>query len=564
MEADITTSVCGNICEKLITTYNASIIDMFNPELRRACIKEAQECANAPWRVDKKRNVLAKLIENYIDLTESRKSTPRYIEGPLNISCHWSEHFQKLIYIFGEFHGDEKDCEIIKPDDSADLSMSIEDYLTQYFSNPIAFTDFLVEMHANVDGYKDVEFFGSSDRLNRIRRLFQKCVDSTTRREKAECNLSRMHYFDIRLGEVKIGQNSDDTIISSLNPMSQFRLDVIDLITQITRFFTTVRAQDFSFIFIQGIRLLSNFKAKGNRSAILTVLDKCFEDTNGYINFFLTEFKQYKFLTKEIDRFNDESVKNLLYPFIKDELIYRTTLKVEDKDDDQNIINISNLQKLEKYTKLFIQTDLKLNQIYKDTYDENFVQKKVLTQEDQIQIINDFNAIKIYLNEMKNISVEYNALVIDAYLLARIFKTFKVDTYDPKKRRETDEPKEPHNIIIYAGNGHSQVYRKFLNLLRFEDKGTGGTGILDDHDIPKDGPRYCVDMKNINQPLFSGWPPASVTIPNDDTMSDTESLDEMSDTESLDDTKFSRQVKKKYRNQKNKHGIKSEIKKNRR
>ena len=61
-----------------------------------------------------------------------------------------------------------------------------------------------------------------------------------------------------------------------------------------------------------------------------------------------------------------------------------------------------------------------------------------------------------------------NASVIDAYLLARIFKKFDLNSQNEEKRSSTDEPDEARNIIIYAGNGHSAKYRTFLIQNGFE------------------------------------------------------------------------------------------------
>ena len=484
---------CQDICEKLILTYNASLIDMLGPELREACIKEARECADSPtWRGTEKRNVLAKLIENYIDAKKSPKSTPRYIEGPLNISCHWSQDFQKLICIFGEIHGNQKDC---PAGEESESTVSIEDYLNDYFLKPFSFTDFFIEMDSNVDGYKNDEYFGKNSRLNRIRKNFQKCVDSTIRDQYPYCNLSRMHYFDIRRGEVKNGFDTDGTtIIRSVNPMSQFCSDIKAFNKQFTI------TPNFIFDFSQNFRRLSDFYT--SNLGIINVLMNCLTDVDGYIKFFRTEFKNYKILEKEIDRSNTEIMRRLDI-FIHLELINLTTFQVEDTDEYQNIVKKTTLEKLKKYTDLFIQGYLSIKR-FNDHFE--ILSKSLSLVNQQQKWLNLFNNIKKYLDEMKKMIVHYNALIIDAYVLARIFKKFNINSEDSRKRRETDEPEEPHNIIIYAGNGHSQVYRKFLtNYLNFEDEGIGGSCLLNNEDIPIQ-PRYCVDMKNINQPLFSRWP----------------------------------------------------------
>jgi hypothetical protein len=70
--------------------------------------------------------------------------------------------------------------------------------------------------------------------------------------------------------------------------------------------------------------------------------------------------------------------------------------------------------------------------------------------------------------------------------------------------RKTDEPEEPHNIIMYAGDNHSERIRRFLYEklgfeLMSESKG--------DPEVD-----FCVDIRNFEQPFFSSWPPKK-TLP---------------------------------------------------
>ncbi len=94
---------------------------------------------------------------------------------------------------------------------------------------------------------------------------------------------------------------------------------------------------------------------------------------------------------------------------------------------------------------------------------------------------------------------DFNLLIVDAYLLARIFKTFKIDNPYSYNRRKTDEPAEPHNIIIYAGNAHSQRYRLFLNYLGFNLIENAG-GLEKPEEFTN-----CVDIRDIDQPFFGKW-----------------------------------------------------------
>jgi hypothetical protein len=95
--------------------------------------------------------------------------------------------------------------------------------------------------------------------------------------------------------------------------------------------------------------------------------------------------------------------------------------------------------------------------------------------------------------------LNFNVIITDAYLLARVFKKFKI--YNTNiTQRSTDEPEEPHNIIIYAGNTHSQRYRLFLEYLGFRQVESAGN-----LEKPEPDMTNCVKISDIKQPFFSIW-----------------------------------------------------------
>jgi hypothetical protein len=124
-----------------------------------------------------------------------------------------------------------------------------------------------------------------------------------------------------------------------------------------------------------------------------------------------------------------------------------------------------------------------------------------------------FKSIMLFYDEIINFSdictININSLLTDAYLLARVFKTFQIE--DPKKQRLTDEPSEPHNIIIYAGNNHAIRCREFLTHIGFKTLEKSGEGFYKYDKIIND---KCIDIKKengietptITQPLFNKWP----------------------------------------------------------
>ena len=76
--------------------------------------------------------------------------------------------------------------------------------------------------------------------------------------------------------------------------------------------------------------------------------------------------------------------------------------------------------------------------------------------------------------------------LLDVYILSRMFRTFT-----QIKDRYSDPPK---NIIIYAGDFHSQALKRILTLLGFQI-------VFETSD--RGGSLQCLDISNLQQPLFS-------------------------------------------------------------
>jgi len=467
---------CIQAYQDLITTYNASLLKKLPYEVVNACTDYAKKKANQS--VDgKTRKVLAKLIENH-QAKEDKRPIASFIGGPMNISCHWSEKYNKLIYIFGELHYDGDDCnKLTKGRVDKPEIIHIVDYLKQYFSFPTAFTDFYLEMPAFVmpDGY--YYRHGNNFNILKLRDTFHKCVDATLRNEQKDCNLSRMHYFDIRQGDVKGSQQ---------NPISIFLLDGYQMIRILFN-------KPYN-IFI----ILKNLKAFHVTYYNLITLfsSSTYEDNQEYHNMWYSQMSEFPLLQKElkrvIDGYEDEKMKDIIENFIKEEMTLnlRTTHKIQGDTVSREM--------LKRASTVFNQLCLQFFEECKNR------QGKILPERQETY----FTRLHASLITIHKICVTYNCIVIDGYLLARVFKKFDIDTQDLNKKRQTDEPKEPHNIIIYAGNAHSKVYRKFLTQLGFEDKGNSGQMDHKKKVSDTDGTVYkCIDMSKIKQPLFSDWPP---------------------------------------------------------
>lgn len=463
---------CIEAYQELITTYNASLLKKLPYEVVDACTKYAKETAKSS--VDgKTRRVLAKLIENHQD---DKRPIASYIGGPVNISCHWSEKYKKLIYVIGEFHVNGDDCnKLIRGRVDKPEIIHIVDYLKQYFSFPTAFTDFYLEMPAFIMPHGYYYRHGNSFNILKLRDTFHKCVDATLRNEERDCDLSRMHYFDIRAGDVKHGL---------LNPISVFCLDVEGMINILNE------KPYNTFIIVKNLKAFYDTYYK-----IITLFSSSsYEDNQEYHDLWYRQINEFPLLQKELERvivgYEDEKMKDIIENFIKEEMTLnlRATITFQEETVSREILRKASIF----FNKLCVQ-------FFKECTDTKG--KIEIKRKEKY-----FTNLHASLTKILTICRSYNAIVIDGYLLARVFKKFNIDTQEINKNRPTDEPEEPHNIIIYAGDAHSTVYRKFLTQLGFEDRGSSGE-MNTEKKIFSDTVYSCIDMSKIKQPLFSGWPP---------------------------------------------------------
>ena len=178
-----------------------------------------------------------------------------------------------------------------------------------------------------------------------------------------------------------------------------------------------------------------------------------------YVNLFLGMIRENYYLVKELD-------KSLL----KNDIEFFTMIKIKSiiKERKNLITDISNiiLGLYEQY-KLGIVTWVLINNIK-----------------------NSVSLLKTYI-------IGIIAKEMDLYLLARVFRKFDITRPYAKPNQKddkyTDQPVEPHNIVIYAGDLHSYNCREFLSYIGFEE-----VNIIEKNDYDT-----CLDVRKFPQPFFS-------------------------------------------------------------
>lgn len=432
------------MCDELEETYDVGIIETFSPDLITAFKKEAQKCT-------KGRVVLARLINNYYkkhDPTidpKQLKPVTRFIKGPKNLTVHWSNYYNKLIYIFGEFHM-TPDCSIHTNSTDPSVVMNIEDYLDQLRKNTDTFFDMFFEVptmgRKNFEYQLDFKIGNQTQQhfpLSKIYQKFKHCI--TKERSADDCQLGRIHFFDVRAEYY----NSIDNLSYLWSYFMYAEVDKIKIarVLKNEHFYSILKNLQQRFI--------------GNIVGRITRYFSVYIYGNPYNVVELDRLKKSKYkvdndMAVNIKRFFDFEIESLVI--------------------DNGYYDILK----ESVTQIM-------------TFIENYKRKsKSFTSNDvPPYIILSFNKLNACITHMVAISP-------DVYLLCRLFKTFNLEKSGFDGAIPKDQPKESNNIIIYAGDAHSQRCRKFLQFLQFRE--VGKTGQSDKNVVS------CIDMEYIKQPFF--------------------------------------------------------------
>jgi hypothetical protein len=446
------------LCKRLTDTYNTTVLDDVDKTTQAVFYSEAHKHKNG----GKGLTTLMELIYNHY---KGGKPKPMFIGGPKTLTLHWSDKYQKMIYIFGEWHSNKTDCckfpnyvkrkemnncpednimnpktgkcvlergqidrkliekDLDKTKKHVQVEMAIEIFLEDLITN----TDAFIDMYFEFPAYKGEKYDNAQtllthgDRMERLLRRFETCVQFSQRAAK-KCQLARIHYFDVRKEDSR-----------GVHDTAYFRREMQRI-----------------------------FNSQGNKKRKLTYIlkhdpriKKVLDGLNAP-----TEKEFSEFWEQQVDE-NPYVQKELGKTSLKDEIVaYMKKTTVEEALSSRDIWRIS------------------IPKIFKPKNDDEFV--------------DSFRKTYAY-------TAPPNARVPDFYTLARIFKEY--DTSKPAARGKTcDQPRVAHNIIIYAGNYHSNTYRRFLESIGFEE--IAKTESSNEMNTV----RNCIDMENFPQPFFSHIP----------------------------------------------------------
>ena len=421
-------------CNELINTYDTNILDNQPEIVQKEFLNISFKNRNNITNPGKK--VLMELICNHYSKSV-KKPTAEFIGGPKTLSIHWHPVYQKIIYIFGEWHDSVMDCKKFKKDAT---TVPAEDYLYDLMLS----TDVFLDIYIELESYTGEEYLYSPytpGRTDELFKKFRKCLQYKTRSDPS-CQLARVHYFDIRDNNMNVTDMEDN------------KINILWI------------RQKISYIFI-------NEKDKSTRvSSFKSLLEK---------------YPKISTLLRELVQDDIEKVCE----FMKKQLAEEPSIK---KELDKIVENQNLKTEILTFYGEIICKEIKgiIRFIKKDVIN-------ILNYEKETEdvLFESMNSVKIlFLNTM--------VCFADVYLLARMFKDFDMSEMEKKAYKgATDQPIRANNIIIYCGNLHANNYRNFLESIGFDEIDRTGYFKEDISKPIQNTPKNCIDMRKIQQPLFS-------------------------------------------------------------
>ena len=317
-------------------------------------------------------------------------------------------------------------------------------YLDIYFEFP-AFTK-------RSRGYdQGLNFAPANHHFRNLFEKFKKCINVfRSSRTSGDCSLARIHFFDSRrknIGDGVIGFNDLDKMSEKIDYLRQKYDKEPNSLKN--RYIELVKT-DTKLIYI-----LNSLGGKDTT-------DKTYED------FWLKQLRDNELNIKE--------TKSGKY------------------EDRGTIEEIEIMNSIKDFTeKEIVRKAMSLRQKYIELVTTIFEESKRGVKKMDKDII--YNA----LEDVIEYTIVTNAIVADVYLLARMFKDFDMTKMKTHANRDiTDQPDRAYNVIIYAGNNHSRLYRRYL-------KEVAGFKTIASTGKSKYNGVHCIDMRRIPQPFFSTW-----------------------------------------------------------
>ena len=459
-----------DICDILIETYNVNKFDKAPNELKLAVYEQAKECSDAhrmkiyekkgdtiPLETNK-RTILMKLIENHFNPT-IQQPMPKFISGPTTLTVHKSPDEKRMIYIFGEWHTGIKNCKMFQYEEEEKWNeenpdkMTIDHFLHELMKTTSAYLDIYFEFPAftkeKYGYYKGLTIGKLNTHMYNLFKKFSKCINKFESRSQDDCALARVHYFDSRMIDSE-GRLEGSTLVEEL----------VEKVEDLKRKYRP----NLNILNKEYIRMVKTDKK------VIEVLNALGSENE-------QEFKDFWIKQLSDNELNIKETKSGKY---KDR---RTIEEITIMKSIKDFMKKEIVRKAIKYRNKYIEL---VTIIFKESKRGGSIKTFYIAFENLIECI-----------------IKTSARTADSYLLARMFKDFDMTKMKTQANYHiTDQPDKAYNIIIYAGDSHARLYRRYLKeIAGFEEIASTGKTEINEGEERK----HCIDMERIPQPFFSTW-----------------------------------------------------------
>ena len=540
----------SELMKQLILTYDTKILD--NPDLEHL-LKNALYIESENGSIERERPVLFDLIKNH---KNKQDQTPDFIAGPHTLTCHWSKKYNKMIYIFGETHLEETDCDKLKKGGAGTVKL-FEDFLFDFLQHTDKFIDFFCEigpMKPKQTSYRS-SFTGISNSrtLTKLFEKFKHCVE-TDNRYLDRCKFSRMHYFDIRLTDEEHSYNLDGmSFVRYILVLHEKALKIItdQYNTDLTHYTAELSLQRYNahyrLLMDQTYKAIMDVMIKtpepsmdvdspSSHTSLLDLTGSPSSSPPSSPSFFPPiSPSSPSFFTSSppISPISPMSpllpvpgvevystvIENYLNQIYKD-IQHQPNKEIIAKEylDMLNIFLNGNEEDVIKFWMILIDSNYYVNKeltnlqttdneiaeqikMFFTVFIRETVSSQFLTIKENVKIIYSASDPYTFVNSINQVSIFCGNLlcnICDIYNMCRVFKSFNIENPDKLPHLLAvvgDQPKKTHNIIIYAGEYHCNIYRKFL-------KDTGEFKLIAEVNN-LDTADACIDVRFFPKPFFS-------------------------------------------------------------
>ena len=458
------------VCNKLKDTYNASTLNNENTIIQAVF----EHISRKNLGGNKGNTTLMKLILNYYDNKRRLINETVYnkIGGPISLTLQWSEEYNMYVYIFGEYHSDKIDCDIAPSGGKIDMKSIRDGCGAKKVRNPIT------KKCVNEDGV----------------------LGKNIIKEAKEAALKKEPYIKVETYLKDLFLNTPAFIDFYLETPGYTGQDY--LYGAHPWVFGTNRLSKLSANFDDCLRAIKRKDSYLCRNVRVHYLDIRKEDEMKDVN----DVSHLRSIFHYIQKNPKLSYSDKLSLLKNDRRIDETIKRLRTPDTDE-YINFWKKQLLQSsiVRKEFVRTILP-KAVLKDFLEKEIIDSALFYRSIFQKYLKSWDTPEINLDMVLigiSETVLLNALVMDMYTIARMFKKFK---------NVENQPERPRNIILYAGDAHSTVCRKFLDHLGFKTI-TKTAGVTYDtramNKYWKNSPAYanCVDISQFKQPFFGVYPP---------------------------------------------------------